>query len=227
MAGESYFAWPKNYVKNLLGKQAASLLFIPYAAVTISYDEYTRRVAEKFAEWGYSIRGIHQVQDKKQALEEAAAIVVGGGNSFHLLGEMQKEQLLDVVRASVQGGKPYIGWSAGSNLACPTIMTTNDMPIVEVANCKALHLVPFQINPHYTDRTLEGHGGESRAQRIDEFLVKNPHKAVVGLPEGSLLQASGENVQYVSNGNAGNAKIFRFSAPVCEIANGQWLHEIM
>ncbi|MBI3927210.1 MAG: dipeptidase PepE [Armatimonadetes bacterium] len=164
----------------------SELLFLPYAGVTISADEYTSRVAEKLPD--YAVEGVHRQPDPVRAVREAKAIVVGGGNTFRLLGECRRLSLLEPLRERVRAGIPYIGWSAGSNLACPTIKTTNDMPIVDPGGLEALDLVPFQINPHYTDFHDEQHQGETREQRLEEFLILNPEVDVVGLREGSALR---------------------------------------
>ena len=121
-------------------------------------------------------------------IESADAIIVGGGNTFHLLKQLYDNGTLWAIRERVLAGVPYIGWSAGSNVACPTIRTTNDMPIVEPSRLDAMRLVPFQINPHYTDEVLPNHGGETRAQRIAEFTKVNPGVVVIGLREGSALR---------------------------------------
>ena len=115
------------------------------------------------------------------------AIVIGGGNTFALLKKMQEEDLLDMIFHRVKAGVPYIGWSAGSNVTCPTICTTNDMPIVQPESFKAIGAVKFQINPHYLDANPEGHAGETREQRIEEYIEANPRRWVVGLREGCML----------------------------------------
>lgn len=121
--------------------------------------------------------------------------MVGGGNTFHLAKLMQEQGLIDAIREKVLTGTPYIGWSAGSNMACPSIRTTNDMPIVEPVSFQALNLVPFQINPHYLDANPEGHAGETREMRIEEFLEANPGIFVVGLREGTMFLVEKESMQ--------------------------------
>ena len=118
-------------------------------------------------------------------------ILVGGGNTFQLLAEMRSRGLLDVVRARVAGGVPYAGWSAGANLACPTIRTTNDMPIVDPGGFDALGFVPYQINPHFTNVMPPGHQGETREQRLAEFVTANPAVPVLGVPEGDWIHVAG------------------------------------
>jgi dipeptidase E len=174
-------------MKLFLGSTPVNAVFIPYAGVTISFDDYTSRVRSRFQEIGHRITSVHEANDPVQALENAEAIVVGGGNTFHLAKMMQDQGLMDAIRKKVLAGTPYIGWSAGSNMACPSIRTTNDMPIVEPASFEALNLVPFQINPHYLDANPEGHAGETREMRIEEFIEANPGIFVVGLREGTMF----------------------------------------
>lgn len=187
LPGAPFLAWPEAMIRDALGEEAGELVFIPFAAVTFSYDEYTDAVKRAFSRWGYNVRGIQEHDDYRRALQEAAAIVVGGGNTFALLNQLYHHDLVALIREKVRWGLPYIGWSAGANVACPTIMTTNDMPIIMPLSFEALDLVPFQINPHFTDQQPPGHGGESRRQRLQEFLVMNPGRTVIGLPEGMLI----------------------------------------
>ncbi len=194
-AGEDYLEWALEAIKDFLGGEEQELLFIPYAAVTFSWDEYERKAARPFEEIGHRLVSLHRAADERKAVEEAEVIVVGGGNTWHLLRTLQEKELLDPLRTRVQAGVPYIGWSAGSNLACPTIMTTNDMPIVEPYDFKALGLIPFQINPHYLDANPEGHAGETREMRIREFLKLHPDIYVAGLREGTLLNREGQHLR--------------------------------
>ncbi|GCC53285.1 dipeptidase PepE [Chryseotalea sanaruensis] len=177
-------------------------LFIPFAAVTFSFDEYERIVKQAFSEMGFELSSFHQLKDKQRAIEEASFIAVGGGNSFALLSRMYEFNLLELVRKKVEDGTPYLGWSAGANLSCPTIKTTNDMPIVQPVSLDALNLVPFQINPHYHELKFEGQGGETRKDRLNEFLVLNPDKCVIGLPEGMLLERQDDKLTLKGNGEA-------------------------
>jgi dipeptidase E len=142
---------------------------------------------------GYAVTGAHK--SAPASISRYDAVVVGGGNTFCLLAEARARGWLAPVRARVRAGTPYMGWSAGANLACPTIRTTNDMPVVDPGGFGALDLVPFQVNPHYTHKTLRGHGGESRDDRIREFLEVNPDVAVLGLREGSLVKVEGERAK--------------------------------
>jgi dipeptidase E len=146
---------------------------------------------------GFDVESLHKVFDAKQAVENTDAIAVGGGNTFHLLRALYRVDVVDAIRERVRGGMPYIGWSAGSNIACPTIRTTNDMPIVEPPSLNALGLVPFQINPHHTDVRIEGHMGETRDERLIEFTLANPGVRVIGLREGTMLRVEGDEITLI------------------------------
>lgn len=168
-----------------------SAVFVPYAGVTVTWDEYTALARERFAKMGIEVTSVHEAKHAVKAIEGAEAVLVGGGNTFHLLKTMYDNGSLWAVRERCLAGAPYIGWSAGSNVACPSIRTTNDMPIVEPSRFDATGLVPFQINPHFTDAVLPNHGGETRSQRLAEFTKTNPGAWVVGLREGSAIQVEG------------------------------------
>ncbi|WP_241134117.1 dipeptidase PepE [Achromobacter insuavis] len=166
----------------------APAVFVPYAGVTRDWDDYTTLVVSALADTGLDIQGLHRAADPAAALEQAAVIIVGGGNTFNLLGQLRRQGLLSVVARRVREGADYLGWSAGSNLACPSICTTNDMPITDPEGFDALGLLSFQINPHYTNAHPPGHRGETRAQRLAEFCTLNPTMPVLGLPEGAALR---------------------------------------
>ena len=193
--GVGYLEYPESEIKDFLGAKVKRLLFVPFAGVVRTFDEYTEIVRARFAEMGYEIDSVHQAGDANEAVEHAEAILVGGGNTFHLLRGLYEIGLIERLRERVQRGTPYIGWSAGSNVACPTIKTTNDMPIVEPPSLNALNLVPFQINPHYTDAHPAGHQGETREQRLAEFIKVNRGVYVVGLREGSMLRIEGSKIR--------------------------------
>jgi dipeptidase E len=191
-AGEGYLEYCKQEVADFLKSYGARrALFFPFAAVTFSYDEYERKVQEKLLPLGVEVESIHRAHNALQAVHNAQAIVVGGGNTFHLLKAIQDLKLTEAVRGKVQRGTPYAGWSAGSNLACPTICTTNDMPIVEPESLSAFNLIPFQLNPHYLDAHPAGHAGETREQRLLEYIAANPHRYVAGLREACMLRLTG------------------------------------
>lgn len=201
--GEPYLRWPKPYIKEFAEKHGfRKVLFIPYAGISLSlerletsYDVYEMRVKEVFKELGLEVESIHRKKNPLKAIFEAQAIAVGGGNTFHLVYQMQLTGLMQAIAERVKGGVPYMGWSAGSNVACPTLMTTNDMPIIKPPSFECMGLIPFQINPHYLDKNPKGHGGETREARIEEFLIVNPHLAVAGLREGTLLEVSCKGIE--------------------------------
>jgi dipeptidase E len=180
------------------------ILFVPYALK--DYDAYAKWMMELGYHAGYGFESIHKHKDPREAVLDAQAVYVGGGNTFRLLTTLEENDLLPVIRERVLAGMPFIGVSAGSNVACPTIKTTNDMPIVQPKSFHALGLVPFQINPHYVDRDPNStHQGETREDRIREFHEMND-APVVGLREGGILRV--ENHSILLCGTAG-ARIFQ------------------
>lgn len=192
--GESYLGWPKEYIKDFLGDKVNKVLFIPYAGVSFSWDDYEAKVDAVFSELGYNIYSIHKEKDPVMAVNNAEAIAVGGGNTFNLVYTMQKLGVMQAIKRRAEEGVPYMGWSAGSNVACPTLRTTNDMPIIEPLSFDCMNLINFQINPHYLDAHPEGHGGETREQRIEEFLAANPDMPVAGLREATLLRVEDNTI---------------------------------
>ena len=214
-AGEKYLEHPKAEMQDFF-KGIKRVLFLPWAAVTFSYDEYESKVQSRFSEFGIEVESIHHYKNPKKAVQEAEAIVVGGGNTFKLLKTIQNHDLIETVRLKVLGGTPYCGWSAGSNVACPSICTTNDRPIAEPMNFTAFNLVRFQINPHYLDVSPAGHAGETREERIMEFITEDPHTYVVGLREGSLIRL--ENATLTLKGKP--ARIFKHGQAPFELQPG-------
>lgn len=214
--GEPYLGYPKNNIKEFLGQFTGKAIFIPYAAVTFSFDEYEEKVCERFKEIGIEIESVHHSSDLNQAIENAGAIVVGGGNTWHLQKLLNDNDLVNTIRKKVLSGTPYIGWSAGSNVACPTIKTTNDMPVVEPGSFEAFNLIPFQINPHYTDSNPAGHAGETREQRIEEFIEVNPAVFVVGLREGTMLLRENKKLSLIGEKTA---RIFKKGSSPHELGN--------
>jgi len=194
-AGEEYLGWPREILKDFIAKnKIQSCLFVPYAGVTVTWDEYTTRVRAVFSIWGCELESVHTFSDPVEAVKKAECIVVGGGNTFRLVQMMHETEIMDAIRAKSLAGTPFIGWSAGSNVACPTLRTTNDMPIIQPASFNTLNLIPFQINPHYLDANPEGHGGETREQRINEFQALNTEVVVVGLREATALHVDGKKL---------------------------------
>lgn len=217
-AGEAYLEHPKKQIKDFLGEKPVKALFIPYAAVTFSFSEYEKKVMERFREIGHNIASIHRFDDPVRAVKEAHAIVVGGGNTWQLTRMMQEQGLIFPIADRIKNGVPYIGWSAGSNIACPTLKTTNDMPIVEPKTFNTLNLIKFQINPHYIDANPDGHAGETREMRIEEFLVSNPDIFVVGLREGTMLQIEEDNIDLIGSKAA---RIFKKGEKPIELPPGE------
>ena len=192
--GATFLEHATEAIEDFLGQGVTTVLFIPFAGVRFTYDVYVTRVRARFEEMGYGLESVHTMADAPQAVRQAQALVVGGGNTFHLLRNLYTTGLLEPLRQRVLAGVPYIGWSAGANVACPTIKTTNDMPVVEPPSFNALGLVPFQINPHYTEATLPQHSGETRTERLVEFVATNPNVYVIGLREGSMLRVGGSTM---------------------------------
>ena len=222
-AGEEYLAWPiKEIGAFLMGVKRVA--FVPYAGVTFSHDEYVAKVQRRFDEIGVEVQGVHSGGNPRKSVEEAEAIVVGGGNTWRLLQLMQDNNLLEAIRTKVDGGTRYVGWSAGANVACPTIRTTNDMPIAEPHDFNALGFVPFQINPHYLDANPAGHGGETREDRIMEFITINRGVHVVGLREGCLLEVKGGKLELRGNKPA---RIFHYGKETVEVRPGDNLQFLL
>lgn len=199
MPGEPYLSYPMPEIAKFLGYQPLKILFVPYAAVTFSFDDYEAKVQERFVALNHSLTSIHKSADPAAAIREADVIVVGGGNTWQLVRMMNDKGIFPLIRERVLAGVPFIGWSAGANVACPTLRTTNDMPIVDPKGFDCLGLVPFQINPHYLDKNPEGHGGETREQRIEEFIEINPGVRVVGLREGTMLKLEGKQLSLIGS----------------------------
>ena len=187
------------------------LLFIPYAGVTVNYDDYTAMVQNALSKIDVKVRGIHQYDDPISAINQAKSIAVGGGNTFHLLHQLYQNNLIAPIQHKVAQGMPYIGWSAGSNVAGLSIRTTNDMPIIEPESFNAVQLVDFQLNPHYTDHNPPGHNGETRAQRLAEFMILNPTTPIVAIVEGTALDIK-KNTMTLASGVTDKASGYLFKA---------------
>ena len=201
-------------IRVMLGDRG-SLLFVPFASS--QPDAYTSVMRQALAPAGIEVTGLHQVSDPSAAVADAQAVFVGGGNSFRLLRTLATLDVLEALRQAAQAGIPYLAASAGANLACPTIRTTNDMPIVEPGSLAALALIPFQLNPHYLDPDPRStHQGETRQKRIEEFLEEND-VPVLGLREGAWLRVSGARA-HLSGRNTG--RLFRRNAGPVDIPIG-------
>lgn len=214
--GESYLGYPKQTIKSFLGDQPLNIVFVPYAAVTFSYDEYAAKVNGSLNEVGLTVKGIHTFDNPQDAIRNADAIMVGGGNTWKLTRTLQDNGLIDLIREKVQKGTPYIGWSAGSNVACPTLRTTNDMPIIAPLSFETFNLVPFQINPHYLDDNPSNHGGETREMRIAEFMIQNPDIYVVGLRESTILHFEDGKLSLIGERSA---RIFKHGTETVELTS--------
>ncbi|NCB08520.1 MAG: dipeptidase PepE [Bacteroidia bacterium] len=217
MPGEAYLDYPKYEIQKFLGEKPVTAVFIPFAAVTFSFDEYVEKVETRFQEIGHHVVGIQTFDDPIKAVRDAEAIVVGGGNTWQLVRMMHDQELMEAIREKVLNGTPYIGWSAGANVACPTLRTTNDMPIIDPKGFDCMNLIPFQINPHYLDANPEGHGGETREQRIQEFLEINPDIYVAGLREGTMFKLENNSLQLIGNRSC---RIFKKGQNPVELSPG-------
>lgn len=208
-------------IRDFLGN-TGRVLFMPFAL--FDHDAYAAKARSRFKAMGYELDSIHEAADKPQAVNDAAAIFIGGGNTFRLLKALYDFQILTLIRERVERGMPYVGSSAGSNVAGPTIKTTNDMPIVEPPSFQALSLVSFQINPHYLDPDPDSrHMGETREERILQFLEENDTR-VVGLREGAMVRL--EKGETILKGSTG-ARIFRKGHQPVEIKPGTRLDELL
>lgn len=181
------------------------VIFIPYASR--DYDEYTNSVKEMFSHLEFEIIGIHELDNPLVELEKMEGIYVGGGNTFSLVQKLHEKEILEIIRRKVlDNGIPYAGVSAGANVACPTMQTTNDMPIDLVPSFETFDIVPFQINPHYhpggiwwkENNELREHFGETRKRRIEEFHNYND-TPVIGLYEGSFLICDDDGIELQGN----------------------------
>jgi dipeptidase E len=201
--GTGYLDHCVDEIRDLLGP-ARRVAFVPYAL--FYHDAYAQKARERYERLGYELTSVHEVDDPAALVRSVDAIFIGGGNTFRLLTRLYEKDLLRPIRERVEAGMPYMGASAGSNVASVTIKTTNDMPIVQPPSFDSLGLVPFNINPHYLDPDpASKHMGETREERIIQFLEEND-TTVVGLREGSMLRIEGPSVTL--KGHAG-ARIFR------------------
>jgi len=201
--GEKYLDHAMSAVLEFLGP-VKRLTFVPFALA--DHDGYTAKARERFAGEGIEVTGLMADRGRADTLEEAEAIFVGGGNTFRLLRALQATGHVEAIRARVAAGMPYLGASAGTNIAAPTIRTTNDMPIVQPASFDALGFVPFQINPHFVDADASSrHMGETREDRLREYLEEN-ERPVVGLREGAWLRREGSSLRLEGRNGA---RLFR------------------
>src|SRR6185369_16280282 len=201
--GSGYLDHAESEIRNFLG-DVKKVLFVTYALY--DRDAYATTAQERFQSMGYELTSIHTSSNPQAAVGEAEVVFIGGGNTFRLLKAFYDFAVLDPIRQRVFDGMPYIGSSAGSNVAGPTIKTTKDMPIVQPPSFDALGLVPFQISPHFLDPDPNStHMGETQEERILQFLEEND-TPVAGLREGAMVRA--ENGFHVLKGSS-VARMFR------------------
>lgn len=204
--------------------QCNEIVFIPFARPSgISHDDYTQKVKDVFSQINIAVKGIHEFEDPIKALENAKGIFTGGGNTFLLVSQLYKRNIIDTLEKVVKNGTPYLGTSAGSNICGLTMNTTNDMPIVYPPSFRTLGFVSFNINPHYLDPIAGStHMGETRETRINEFHKFNP-QPVVGLREGSWLAVKGSSIKLKGNLTA---RIFKRNETPFEVVSETELNDL-
>lgn len=218
--GSGYLDHAASEIGGFLGN-VKTVLFVPYALY--DRDAYASMAQDRFRKMGYDLDSLHTAADPRKTVNEAEAIFIGGGNTFRLLKALYDADVLQPIARRVAAGMPYIGSSAGSNVAGPTIRTTNDMPIVQPPSFDAIGLVPFQLNPHFLDPSPDStHMGETREERILQFLEEND-TPVAGLREGAMVIA--ENDSYLLKGSSG-ARIFRKGQEPFEASPGEKLDHL-
>jgi len=218
--GSGYLDHAADEISNFLG-QMKRVLFVPYALY--DRDAYTEQASTRLHKMGYDLSSVHHAADPIKAVNETEAIFIGGGNTFRLLNGLYAAALLDPIRQRVAEGMPYVGSSAGSNVAGPTIKTTKDMPIVQPPSFGALNLVPFQISPHFLDPDPHStHMGETQEERILQFLEEN-NTPVAGLREGAIVRV--EAGVTTLKGTSG-ARIFRKGREPVERKPGDKLDDL-
>ena len=219
--GSDYLDHAEGEIRDFL-RGIKRVLFVPFALY--DRDEYTDLARGRFQAMEFDLASVHEVPDARGAILDAEAIFIGGGNTFRLLKALYDFDLLLPIRQRLAEGMLYVGSSAGSNVACPTIKTTNDMPIVQPPSFDALALVPFQINPHYLDADPDStHMGETREKRISQFLEENA-TPVVGLREGAMLRVEQGAVEL--RGRSG-ARVFRRGCEAVEVEPGAILNDLI
>jgi dipeptidase E len=199
-------------------KDCKTILFIPFARPGgITHDEYTTKVASAFAKINITVKGVHEFENPKEAIQKSEGIFTGGGNTFLLVTQLYKNDFMNLLADTVKAGTPYLGTSAGSNICGLTMQTTNDMPIIYPPSFQTLGLIPFNLNPHYLDPDDQSkHMGETRETRIKEFHAFNS-LPVLGLREGSWLEVKGEKITLKGNLQA---RLFRQNQLPKELESG-------
>jgi len=219
--GSGYLDHAESEIRNLL-RDVRNVLFVPYALY--DRDAYASMAQKRFDRMGYVLESIHKAGDPRQAANDAESIFIGGGNTFRLLKALYDNDVLNAIRERVKNGMPYVGSSAGSNVAGPTIKTTKDMPIVQPPSFDALGIVPFQISPHFQDPDPNStHMGETQEERINQFLEEND-TPVFGLREGAMVRV--ENGTMILRGSSG-ARIFRKGVEPVETLPGDCLDDFV
>lgn len=208
-----------------LFKNTSTILFIPYARPSgLSHDAYTQKVQHAFAKINKTVKGIHEFKTPLEAIQNAKGIFTGGGNTFVLVNQLYKNDIVVALKTAIQNGTPYLGTSAGSNICGLTIGTSNDMPIIYPPSFKTMGVLPFNINPHYLDPNPDSkHMGETRETRIKEFHQYNT-QPVVGLREGSWLEVKGDSI--ILKGDL-QARIFEYNKAPYEVETGSDLSEVL
>ena len=215
--GEAYLDHAVAEVRDFFGP-VRRIAFVPFALA--DGEAYTAKARARFEREGIEVAGVAGPRD----VESAEGVFVGGGNTFRLLKTLQEGGVLDALRDRVRAGMPYMGASAGTNVAAPTIRTTNDMPIVQPPSFAAMGLVPFQINPHYIDADAASrHMGETREERLREYLEENA-APVLGLREGAWLRREGGSLRL---GGRNGARLFRRGAAPEELPPGAALDHLL
>ena len=219
--GRGYLDHVEDEIRDFIGRRTR-VVFVPYALH--ERRAYCAQAESRLRELGLEFTSVHDVSNASRKIEDSQIIFVGGGNTFRLLHELQNNSLIEPIRHAVASGALYIGSSAGSIVACPSLKTTKDMPVVQPRSFEALSLVPFQISPHYLDPDpTSTHMGETQEQRILQFLEEN-EEPVIGLREGSFLRIEDDVV--VLKGPH-SARVFRPGTPPVEVSSGTNLNELL
>lgn len=205
LEGSGYLEWCKDII-TLFFKNKKNIVFIPYAAVSFDFDQYEQRVKKALSINSTRLKSIHRFENINKAVKNCDGILTGGGNTFALKKRLEDHGIFDLIKHRITNDSlAYAGWSAGANLGSISIKTTNDMPITEPQSFEAFKIVDFQINPHYTNKTIHGHNGETRDERLMEFSILNPKTPCIAIPEGSGLIRENKETTYFGDKNA---KIF-------------------
>lgn len=185
-------------IESFLGSKPTKIAFLPFASAEYNYEDYGLRIKKAFNNLPYSIETVLP-ENAKDLISKSNVLMTGGGNTFKLLHDIYQFDIFETIRKKVNSGTPYVGWSAGANITGLTIGTTNDMPIIQPQSFNALGFFPFQINPHYVNQKKKGFNGETRDERLKEFMIVNPGISVVCLPEGAAIQLSKNHLKFLGN----------------------------